>query len=197
MPAISNQVIEAISIKEMPQPDTYGNTYRANFKIGEDWYSYGAIKKDAINVKVGSDWVQLQKGMTVEFMYQQNGDWKNVNKKSFTITDASGGQAPAPKQQQSSTPKQQSGGGSFVNPAEVGQCLNLAAEVLKLKKADLTSPEKVKEAIAWYKEVRELFTELYPTVEASSKPKPKAKPPVEDEPPFDKDIEMDYDDESI
>lgn len=195
MPACSG-IIEAISVKEMPQPDRFGNTHRANLKIGEDWFSYGTIKKPVINIKDGANWVELQKGMGVEFMFDKNGDFSNVKKQSFTITNKEGAQAPAPRQQQSA-PKQQSQGGSFVNPAEVGQCLNLAAEVLKLSGEDLVNPVKVKEAIAWYKGVRELFTELYPSVEAkgAEKPKNKAapKPKVEDEPPFDEDMGYDED----
>lgn len=196
MPALQG-TIEAVSIKPLNQPDRFGNTFRASLKVGEDWISWGGIKKEAINVKDGGDWVQLAKGMQVEFMYDQNGDFKNIKKASLSITDKSNAQSPAPSQQ-ASKPQQQSSGGSFVNPAEVGQCLNLAAEVLKLSKDDLVNPAKVKEAIAWYKQVRETFSELYPSVEAGSKPKPKAKSkatPVEDKPPFDEDLDMNYDDD--
>lgn len=168
MPAI-NGTLEAISIKPMPQPDNYGNTFRASIKVNGEFYSYGSLKKDAINIKDGSDWIQLQKGMGVEFMYQQNGDFRNIKKSSLTVTD----NTPAPqKQQQRSAPQQQTGNNNFVNPAEVGQCLNLAVEVMKLSDKDLLNPAKVKEAIGWYKAVRTLFSDLYPDVEATQ---PKAK----------------------
>lgn len=196
MPALSG-IIEAVSIKPLNQPDRFGNTFRASLKVGEDWISWGGVKKEAINVKDGGDWVQLSKGMQVEFMYDQNGSFKNIKKASLSITDKSNAQSPAQDiNHKPSKPQQQSSGGSFVNPAEVGQCLNLAAEVLKLSKDDLVNPTKVKEAIAWYKQVRETFSELYPSVEAGSKPKPKAKAaPVEDKPPFDEDLDMNYDDD--
>jgi hypothetical protein len=186
MPSIQS-VVEAVSIKEMPQPDNYGNTYRANIKVGEDWYSYGAIKKDAINIKKGDEWVQLQKGMEVEFMYDQNGDWKNIKKKTFSIlsTDTPKKTEPAKKVGNNFTPR----GTSNVNPAEVGQCLNLAAQVMGLSSSALLDKEEVTKAIRWYKQVRELFSELYPAVEAEA-PQPKKK-----EAP--KPTEDDYDDEDV
>ena len=188
MPAVNGSV-DVVSIKEMNEADRFGNTHRASLKIvGEDkWYSYGTIKKPEINIKTNGNWNQLQKGMEVEFMYDQNGDFSNIKKQSFSITNAEGGvpSAPAP-QQQAQQPKQSTQGKSFVNPAEVGQCLNLAADVLQLGEEDLLDPVKVKGAIQWYKEVRELFSTLYPTVEitteavkeavkAPTKAKPKAK----------------------
>ena len=190
MPAI-NGTVEFLSIKEMAKPDNYENTHRASIKIGDKWYSYGTIKKDKVNIKTGDSWTELQKGMEVEFMYDQNGDFANIKKKTFSITDASGAVASAPVRQPSVQGQGTQGGSksSFVNPAEIGQCLNLAADVLKLDGKELLNPEKVTEAISWYKEVRALFNELYEGVELKAKeqPKPqkKAAPVVED----------DYDDE--
>jgi hypothetical protein len=192
-----NATIEAIAIKPLAQPDNYGNTFRVGMKFGEDWYSYGTIKKDQLDVKVGNDWVTVTKGMEVEFMYKVNGDFKNVEKKSFTVTNQEGGVAPRVAQQQA--PQQQSANtaqskGSFVNPAEVGQCLNLAVECLGFSSADCTNPDKVVEAIQWYKRTRQLFSTLYPTVDLEEelpKPKPKSKPapaPV---------VEDSYDDDDI
>ena len=176
MPSI-NGTIEALSIKPM-QPDNYGNTFRCSMKIGEDWYSYGTLNKAAINIKTGDSWTQLTKGMGVEFMYDVNGDFKNIKKKTFSITDTSGEVAstpqPSPAQGQSA-PK-----GNFVNPAEIGQCLNLAAEVLGLDGEQLLDDKEVTKAIAWYKSVRAKFNELYTDVPVEAQPKPKAKPVVED-----------------
>jgi hypothetical protein len=178
-----NSTIEAIAIKPLPQPDNYGNTFRVGMKFGEDWYSYGTIKKDQLDVKVGNDWVTVTKGMEVEFMYKVNGDFKNVEKKSFTVTNQEGGVAPrqAPQQAPQQSANNAQSKGSFVNPAEVGQCLNLAVECLGFSSADCTNPDKVVEAIQWYKRTRQLFSSLYPTVDLEDelpkvKPKPKAKP---------------------
>lgn len=189
MPSIQS-VVEALSIKEMPQPDNYGNTYRANIKFGEDWYSYGAIKKDAINIKKGDEWVQLQKGMEVEFMYDQNGDWKNIKKKTFSIlsTDTPKKTEPAKKVGNNFTPR----GDTDINPATVGACLNLALSVLGYKKEDFDDEQKLKDAIAWHKGTFSRIMALYkivPPLEAEA-PQPKKK-----EAP--KPTEDDYDDEDV
>ena len=192
MPSINGK-IEAISIKPMANPDTYGNTFRASLKIGEDWYGYGSLKKDAINVKSGGDWVQVAKGMDVEFMFDVNGSFKNVKKASFSITDASGAQAPQAPRIGSPTEPQQTGK-NFVNPAEIGQCLNLAAEVLKLDGKQLLDGKEVIKAIQWYKSVREKFNTLYNDVEVAPRkpvPKPKAKAQEEDA-PFEYDDEIEF-----
>ena len=138
MPSINGQV-QAISIKPLNQPDNYGNTFRASVKVQDEFYSYGTLKKDSINIKNGSDWIELQKGMEVEFMYDVNGSFKNVKKQSFSILDATSAQ---PVQQRSQAPvkQQSSNGGSFVNPAMRGQAMNLAAEVLGYKESDFSDP---------------------------------------------------------
>ena len=188
--------IEAVSIKPLPQPDNYGNTFRASLKIGEDWISYGTIKKETINVKDGNDWVQVAKGMDVEFMYKQNGDFKNIDKKSFTITDASNAQAPqAPRQQSAPAQQPQQAGKNFVNPAMRGQAMNLAAEVLGYKEADFSDAKKIVYAIKWYLTSAKDFESLWDTAEkeivAGNTPTPKkSKPKVEE--PVDE-----YDDENV
>ena len=177
-----NSTIEAIAIKPLAQPDNYGNTFRVGMKFGEDWYSYGTIKKDQLDVKVGQEWVTVTKGMEVEFMYKVNGDFKNVDKKSFTITNQEGGVAPRPSQQapQQGAPASR---GSNVNPAEVGQCLNLAVECLGFTEADCVNPDKVVVAIQWYKRTRQLFSSLYPTVDLEEElPKEKPKPVAKKKP---------------
>lgn len=168
MPSINAQV-EAISIKEMPSPDKYGNSHRANIKVGEDWFSYGALKKPQIDIKSGGEWHELQKGMEVEFMYDVNGDFKNIKRQSFTITNTeSAAPAPKPKTGGTQVPKND----NFVNPAEIGQCMNLAAEVLKFSGDDMLNPDKAVEAIQWYKRSRQLFTSMYPTVDTEDNKPP-------------------------
>jgi hypothetical protein len=192
-----NATIEAIAIKPLAQPDNYGNTFRVGMKFGEDWYSYGTIKKDQLDVKVGNDWVTVTKGMEVEFMYKVNGDFKNVEKKSFIVTNQEGGVAARQDTQQApqqSANNAQSKGG-FVNPATVGACLNLAIEVLGYTKKDFEDEGKLIAAIKWHKTTFDKMLALYPTVEVGEeevvKPKPKAKPapaPV---------VEDSYDDDDI
>jgi hypothetical protein len=55
--------------------------------------------------------------------------------------------------------------------------MNLAESVLGYSGKDLLNPEKVTEAIAWYKEVRVLFTELYEGVSIKEKAAKIAPPP--------------------
>ena len=184
MPSIQS-VVEALSIKEMPQPDNYGNTYRANIKVGEDWYSYGAIKKDAIDIKKGDEWVQLQKGMEVEFMYDQNGDWKNIKKKTFSIlsTDTPKKAEPAKKVGNNFTPK----GTSNVNPASRGQAMNLAAHVLGYTAEDMLDREKVYKAIKWYQDTCDFFDSNWEAALKQEIQENKKENPVHDE----------YDDENV
>jgi hypothetical protein len=177
MPALSG-IVKNIYIKALNEPDKYGNLHRCGFKIGEDLVSWGTTKKPEISYKEGDDYKTLQNGMEVEFMYKQNGDFKNISKTSLAVISTEGAQAAAPSapaQQQPAPAYKPQAKGSFVNPAEVGQCLNLAADVLGLDAEALLDTTQVTEAIKWYKEVRELFTELYPTVEVS-KPVVKEKP---------------------
>jgi hypothetical protein len=170
MPALSGTV-EAISIKALNEPDRFGNLHRCSIKLGEDWVSWGTTKKPEISYKEGDDYKTLQKGMEVEFMYVQNGDFKNIKKTSLAVISTEGAQASpppsAPAQQQAAPAYKKPYVSSNVNPAEVGQCLNLAVDVLGLNTEELLDPKQVTIAIKWYKEVRELFTELYPTVEVS------------------------------
>ena len=188
MPSLSG-IVEVISIKALNEPDRFGNLHRCSIKLGEDWVSWGTTKKPEISYKEGENYKTLQKGMEVEFMYKQNGDFKNISKTSLSVLSTEGAQAAAapsaPAQQQAAPPFKKPYASSNVNPAEVGQCLNLAADVLGLDAEALLDPTQVTEAIKWYKEVRELFTELYPSVVAGTeppKPKPEAKKAPEQPP---------------
>lgn len=188
MPHITGK-IEAISIKEMAKPDNYDNKYRDSMKIGDEWFSFGTTKKPEISVKMGETWTVLQKGMEIEFMYDINGDFKNIKKKTVSITDTSGAVASASVQQQAPSGTQGAAKAGYVNPAEVGQCMNLAVDVLKLDGKQLLDDTEVKKAIAWYKAVRVKFTALYNEEPEEVKPKPKAKPVPG--------VEDDYDDEEV
>ena len=171
MPSISG-IVEVISIKPLNEPDRFGNLHRCSIKIGEDWISWGTTKKPEISYKEGENYKTLQKGMEVEFMYKQNGDFKNISKTSLSVLSTEGAQAaqaPQP-QQQAAAYKAPQAKVEFVNGAIIGQCLNLAVTTLGLSKDDVLDRAKVAEAIKWYKESVELFTELYPSVVAGKAP---------------------------
>lgn len=182
MPAFQS-VVEAISIKPLSEPDRYGNTFRASVKFGEVWYSWGSLKKEEINFKNGSGWHRLTKGDEIEGMYKENGDWKNIQPKTVTLVSEGKG-APTPRVNPA---VQYSGNMGAVNPAEIGQCMNLAAEVLGYSGEDMNNPDKAVQAIQWYKRTRQLFSSLYPTVDLEEtltekpKPKPKAETPQYDD----------------
>jgi hypothetical protein len=144
--------IEAISAKEIPA-DNYGNTYRYGIRIGDDWYSMGTGKKPYIYV--GSLGDQLNKGDEIEFMYETNGKYKNVNKKSITRTSVGSGQS-APAQQQSAQTS------SDPNPAAVGQVINLALETGLVKSIDdLLDPVKAREAVKKVRAAKEVVASVW------------------------------------
>lgn len=187
MPSINAQV-EAISIKEMPSPDKYGNSHRANIKVGEDWFSYGALKKPQINIKSGGDWHELQKGMEVEFMYDVNGDFKNIKKQSFTITNVeSATSTPTPKPKNTGTSS--TANKDFVNPAALGNAGNYLMHSLEFKHEDMMDDDKILEGLVKYHKSREQLARFWEKAEALAK---------EEKPPFKADKEEDtYDDEDI
>lgn len=177
--------IEAVSVKELAEPDRFKNTHRRSIKIGEDWYSCGSGKSDKFNVKTDNGWEEVGKGDKVEFMYRVNGDFKNVDMKTLTIL-AKGSPSTPPTEGKKSLPQNK----DFVNPAEIGQAMNLAVNSLGYKEDDMLDAPKAIKAIQWYKRSRQLFTSLFPTVDVETtypeeKPKTKAKkkpaPVVEDE----------------
>lgn len=89
-------VVEAISVKELASPDQYENTHRGNIKIGDDWYSMGSFK----NGKAGEIYTKnglITRGAEIEFMYDVNGDFKNVKKATVSILKK-GQEQPAPQQ---------------------------------------------------------------------------------------------------
>jgi len=77
-------------------------------------------------------------------------------------------------------PSKPSGGSSQafnsgVNPAAVGQAINLAVDALGYKHGDLQDVNKVRKAIDWYKEVKELFTDNWEAADKEPSPPLSAK----------------------
>lgn len=161
--------VEAVSVKPMKTPDKFNNTYRYSIMVEKNWYSCGSGKSERLNVKDGKgDYQSLSKGDKVEFKYTENGQWNNIDMKTFSLLEigdstSGGNRSVKPVQTVQKI-------GEFVNPAEVGQCINLAGSVLGFTEQDFTNDAKIKEAISWYKSVRESFSKLYPTVEIFQKP---------------------------
>lgn len=181
MPAF-NSVVEAISIKPLNEPDRYGNTFRASIKLGEDWYSWGSLKKQEINFKNGSGWHQLSKGDEIEGMFKQNGDFKNIQPKTVTLI-AEGKGAPTTYK-----PQKSQGGDGFVNPAALGNAGNYLMHTLEFTHEDMMDDDKILEGLVKYHKSREQLSKFWSQAEekASKSDAPKQKAPEQD---------FDYDDD--
>ena len=192
MPFIEGTV-DFVSVKELPQPDQYGNTHRSSIKIGEDWFSTGSVKKPELTVKHNGGWSAVTKGAKVEFRYTENGNFKNVKRSDIAILEM--GQAPQAQAPKAQAPSQGSSQQySSVNPAEIGQCMNLAVQTLGYTAEQMVDPDSAVKAIQHYKRSRQLFTSLYAGVDLEeSNPKapekPKAKTQAE-APPFSADDDI-------
>lgn len=169
---------------------TFTHRHALQMETGE-WIGFGESHLDSFLVKDDDGNFQiLGAGSEVLIKYTASGDYKNAKKSHLTVLDLVVGEkySKAPKSQ---TPNKSSpskpapiGNKDFVNPAEVGQCLNLSVDVLGLDSKQLLDKDEVTKAIQWYKEVRGLFSDLYPKVEAAApkeKKAPAPEPVVEDE----------------
>jgi len=89
----------------------------------------------------------------------------NVN--SVEKGHKAGGHQPSASPQ-GNAPPAFSNGGSFVNPAAVGQAINLAVSLGLVKNYTDFTPETIAEAIAYYKAVTDQFTEAWDSAKADS-----------------------------
>lgn len=201
MPAFNNTV-EFISIKPLANPDRYGNTFRASIKMGEEWYSWGQIKKEQISFNTGRGWHDLKKGDTIEGMFKVNGDFKNIQPKTVSLVSAGeGGQAPAPSQQASKPQQQQQqSGGSFVNPAALGNAGNYLMHTLEFTHEDMMDDAKVTEGLVKYHKSREQLSKFWEKAEKLAKEDkppftPTKKKATKAEPEYDEELDMGYDDD--
>ena len=117
MPTMQGTV-SGVSVKEMPQPDQFGNTHRLNACLSDVWYSFGSNKGGGY---VNKDVPDLASGDEIEFMFVENGDFKNVKRATVQRSAKGTGSPPSNK---SATPSGSSHSSS-PNPAAVGQVLNI------------------------------------------------------------------------
>jgi hypothetical protein len=175
------KVNKTVNFKGVDKIFTHRHTIQ--MESGE-WIGFGESHLDNFLVKDDDDKFQvLGEGSEVLIKYELNGEFRNAKKTNLVVLElVVGTKFQAPQSQQASqgqAQQPQSAPASkvaFVNPAEVGQCLNLAVEVMKLNAEDLLNDAKVTEAITWYKAVREKFNALYNLPPAKPKEKPVAKP---------------------
>ena len=184
--AFTTGVVEFISIKPLAKPDNYDNLFRASFKIGEDWFSYGSTKEEQIQYKDGKEWKPFHKGDTIEFMYDVNGDFRNVQKSTIGVTAKGAGVSQAAPSQQAANDavagfsynkSAKPGDKPFVNAAEIGQCMNLAVQLGLVKGYEGFTDAAIRDSIQKYKATRLRFHDLYNEEAPVEKkaPAPKAK----------------------
>lgn len=178
------------TVKFGNEEKTFTHRHTIQMETGE-WIGFGESDLADFVVKDDNDkWAVLGTGSEVLIKYEENGDFKNAKKANLVVLDLVVGEKFEGSQQSSNNAPSNNSKGDNVNPAEVGQCLNLAVEVLGLDGKQLLDDTEVTKAIAWYKAVREKFNSLYSGVESTGTPekKPAKKEPV---------VEDEYDDECV
>ena len=183
-------IVEKCGAYPLKEPKTFTfqgkkitNTHRLSLKLQDEdsWFSFGETESDGFFVKDDDGKYQvLGPGSEILIKYQQNGEFRNAKKSDITVLNfvvgekyEKGSQGSSSSAGSSRGNSKSSGSGtgstassSFVNAAEVGQCLNLAVQVRGLSAEELLDEVKVQDVIAWYKEVRALFMKKYPDVKA-------------------------------
>lgn len=159
MPYIEEKTVEAMSVKEIanptPRDKEYGSTHKCSIKIEDDWYVLGNIKSGNRPVKVSDGFID--KGAVVSFSYVNSPckGFRNIKRPTLEV-DVS-----PPPPPTKPTVKQGSKSG-YVNPSEVGQCMNLAVSLGLVGNYDqFLDPKNVEKSIALYKKARDLFNSKY------------------------------------
>lgn len=141
MPSFSGTV-QAVSVKQMQAPDQYENTHRANLLIGDDWYSYGSIKR-GVQGEVWTKTGMITKGAEVEGMFDQNGDFKNIKKATVTVLKVGQDNQSSPAGAASTTSaKAPQKKDSYIFGVAVGAAMNQASNIHSGKKPDFDAIEK-------------------------------------------------------
>jgi hypothetical protein len=144
MPVVTG-VVQRVHSKELPAPDQYDNTHRLSIQVGDEWYSVGSNKGGSY---INKDVRNLEEGYDVEFMYQQNGDFRNVKKASFTINGT-----PRPQTTSSSPPSTASKPPARIDNSvgmAVGMAINNAVALACAGKIDEDDLSLEKKAVEIY-----------------------------------------------
>jgi hypothetical protein len=88
MATIRGKVTKVFS-QALAKPDKYENTHKHALQLDgkEVWYNFNNNKHDSFIVEEEGKWQVLGVGSEVKFTYEDNGDFKNANKKSLVIID--------------------------------------------------------------------------------------------------------------
>lgn len=144
-------IIEKVTSKEGKTHPKYGKSYRVAFKIGEDWYS-AFTKRDA-------DAIGLAEGKLVSFTWSQDGDFKQFDPKSLSISTTQGTPADSP-------PKTGTSKDSGLIGIRVGHAVSCASTLL----SQVTNPTQ-EDVYRWAKRIlliSERLVSEYATILATS-----------------------------
>lgn len=159
---IKEGVIEVVVVKEMPKPDKYGNTYRVNFLIEGDWFSWGNSKSGDRAVRFGKKGATFKKGDKVGFRYKQNGDFKNVDNSSFEVTESSPDNTDNTNNNTKQTNTYKKQDDDYKLGPLVGQSMNMAVSLGLVESYDeLLDKNNIAKAVALYKQAKDMFMEEF------------------------------------
>lgn len=189
---LASGTIEVVSVRPIPNPSSidaeYNYTHRYSFKIGEEWFSAGSVKSGN-KVLVTKDGLPgIGPGAEVEFTYTKNGDFNNVKRSNISVVKASTLQE-TPQSEAKAAPKYQ----DSINPARIGQAINLAVETGMVKDlSELNDPATALRVAKALDDAHKAVAEAYKTLQGKpkapqppqvkNKPTPKANVPEEDLP---------------
>lgn len=166
--------ITGIKIWPLKEESKYGNKFSVTLYLDKERYSLGQVKYDSRPVYVHQGCDKIEVGHEVEFMYTENNGYKNIKKTTMSIT---GGEPIEYKSkdeflkgaaQTPTSPIKKDD--DYVNPAVIGQILNLMVDLKVVKSLDAITPAVADKFIAQYKQAKEV-------IEASYRGKPQ--PPVD------------------
>lgn len=118
--------IQAVTCKEGNEHPTYGKSWMTRIKVNEEWYG-GFTKKTA-------EELGLVKGKLVSFTWSENGEYKNFDPKSLSVSQAAAS-APAASAPAAGGSRAYSGGNNA--GIKVGHAINNAVQ-LAIKTGDIT-----------------------------------------------------------
>lgn len=171
--------VKAVRFKKKAKPDNFDNIYTAMIFIegvnkpdgdGEICF-LGNTKKEKLVGKKDGDYIDVLPGHEVKFGFKENNGFYNY-KGGVEVTGGEGRSQGSGAQNQTGTFENRYDPNK-PNPAEVGQCINLAVELKLAKKyEDLLNPEVIDLAIRSYKEVKKTFTDNWNEKPVQNTPEP-------------------------
>jgi len=172
-------VVEAVSVKPLPEADQYGNNFKRSVLVGEQWYYAGKGKSEKFNVKTKDGWHSLGKGDKIEFRYE-NADWgdgvKTVKSMDITVVEKGSPQEATAPSKGSTVTKTWSGGNDA--GIKIGHAVNVAVQMLPAKATVEQLEEKSWEVLAMTHKMNDGYAEFVKTLTAkpeAKEEKPKAK----------------------